>query len=171
MIPEPLHPAIVHFPIVLLLLGAPLAVAAAVWRKNGLPALAAAVLLLGAAGAVVATLTGENDAEMAGELPGAGEQVLEDHEEWGERARNLGVAAALLAIASMAVNRWPLPARGLGAVAAIAALAAAFAVARAGHYGGRVVYQFGVGVNQSAAATPSEIRAETGKKHSQKDDD
>ena len=37
MIPDPLHPAVVHFPIVLLLLGAPLAVVAVFVRRFNLP--------------------------------------------------------------------------------------------------------------------------------------
>ena len=68
MIPDPLHPAVVHFPIVLLLLGAPLAVVAVFVRRWNLPVLAAVVVALGAAGAVVATWTGGEAAELAGEL-------------------------------------------------------------------------------------------------------
>ena len=62
-IPDPLHPAIVHFPIVLLLLGAPLAVLAVFVRKWQLPLLAAVVLGLGGAGAITATWSGGKDAE------------------------------------------------------------------------------------------------------------
>jgi len=170
MFPDPLHPAVVHFPIVLLLLGAPLAVAAVFWRKNLLPSLVALVLVMGGGGALVATFTGEQEAEMAGELSPAGEQALEEHEEWGERARNFGVVAALLACASAASFRWPAPARGLGAAAALAALAAAFAVAQAGHFGGQVVYKHGVGVNTAAAGESSAVAPHSkGKK--QDDDD
>ncbi len=169
MFPDPLHPAVVHFPIVLLLFGAPLAVAAVFWRKNFLPSLAALVLVLGATGALVAAFTGEQDAEMAGELSPAGEETLEQHEEWGERARNFGVAAALLACASAAAFRWPTPARGLGAAAALAALAAAFAVAQAGHFGGQVVYKHGVGVNTAASGESSAVAPKA--KTNKRDDD
>ena len=153
MLPDPLHPAVVHFPIVLLLLGAPLAAVAVFFRGHHLPLLAAIVLLLGAGGAVVATVTGESDAEMAGELAENGESILEEHEEWGERARNFGLIAAVLAIASAPLVRQPAAGRIVGSVAAAAAIAAALAVAQAGHYGGQVVYKFGVGVNTSAAST------------------
>lgn len=153
MIPDPLHPAIVHFPIVLLLLGAPLAVLSIFWRRSGFPILVAAVLALGACGAVVATLTGEQDAEMAGQASGQADQVLDEHEEWGERARNIGIVAALLAIASAGFGvRWPSAGRPLAALAAVASVGAAFAVAQAGHYGGQAVYKHGVGVNAAAGA-------------------
>lgn len=176
MFPDPLHPAIVHFPIVLLLLGAPLAILAVLLRKWHLPVLVAVVLSLGAFGALVATWTGENDAEMAGELAGNGEQTLDEHEEWGERARNAGIVAALLAIASAAVFHHPMAGRSLGAVAAVAAIAAAFSVAQAGHYGGQVVYKYGVGVNAAGGAAAGEPATAPGgatekKKQGKGDDD
>ena len=155
MIPDPLHPAVVHFPIVLLLLGAPLAVVAVFVRSWNLPVLAAVVLGLGAAGALMATWTGGQAAELAGELKGGGEQVLDEHEEWGKRARNAGIVAALLAVTSAALFRKPVAARAVGATAALAAVAAAFSVAQAGHYGGQVVYKHGVGVNTAAVVGTS----------------
>ncbi|MFZ4776689.1 MAG: DUF2231 domain-containing protein [Terrimicrobiaceae bacterium] len=176
MLPDPLHPAIVHFPIVLLLLGAPLAILAVFLRKWHLPVLAAIVLSLGAAGAFVATWTGGNDAEMAGELAGNGEQTLDEHEEWGERTRNAGIVAALLAITSAALIRKPVAGSVVGAVAAVAAVAAAFSVAQAGHYGGQVVYKYGAGVNTAAGTAAGESAASPAggtekKKHDKGDND
>ncbi|MCX6971511.1 MAG: hypothetical protein NTV93_15335 [Verrucomicrobia bacterium] len=170
MIPDPLHPAVVHFPIVLLLLGAPLAVVAVFVRCWNLPVLAAVVLVLGAAGAAVATWTGGEAAELAGELNGGGEQVLDEHEEWGERARNAGIVAALLAVTSAALFRKPVAARAVGPAAALAAIAAAFSVAQAGHYGGQVVYKHGVGINTAAVAT-TQGGTEPGQGRKQGDDD
>jgi uncharacterized membrane protein len=170
MFPDPLHPAVVHFPIVLLLLGAPLAVVAVFFRGHHLPSLAAVVLLLGACGAVVATVTGGNDEEVAGELVGNGEGILEEHEEWGERARNLGLIAAVLAMASAALARQPAAGRIVGAIAAVVAIAAALAVAQAGHYGGQVVYKLGVGVNTPASGAGLPPATEQGK-GSKPDDD
>ena len=111
MLPDPLHPAVVHFPIALLLLGAPLAVVAVFVRSWNLPVLAAVVLALGGGGALVATWTGGQAAELAGELNGGGEQVLDQHEEWGGRARNAGIVAAVLAVASASLFRKPVAAR------------------------------------------------------------
>lgn len=174
MIPDPLHPAVVHFPIVLLLLGAPLAVVSLFLRKWHLPVLTAAVLALGGAGAVVAAWTGEEAAELAGELSGSGEKTLDAHEEWGERTRNAGLVAAVLAIVSAALGRNPVAGRALGAAAAIAAVAAAFSVAQAGHYGGEVVYKHGVGVNTAAGASLGDAPGGTQpdqRKRQKKDDD
>lgn len=172
MSPDPLHPAVVHFPIVLLLLGAPLAVVSLFLRKYHLPVLTAAVLALGGAGALVATWTGEEAAELAGELSGRGDKALDAHEEWGDRARNAAIVAALLAVASAALGRKPVAGRALGAAAAIGAVGAAFFVAQAGHYGGEVVYKHGVGVNTAAGASASDVPGgRPPDQHKQKKDD
>ena len=87
MISNPLYPSIVHFPIVLLLLGTPLAVMAVFIRKWHLPFIAMIVLGMGCAGAVMAAWIGQKDAELAGELAIKGEVILDRHEEWGKSMR------------------------------------------------------------------------------------
>lgn len=160
MIPDPLHPAIVHFPIVLLLLGAPLALIAIFLRRWHMPWLAALVLTTGALGSIAATWTGGQDEEVAGELSEQSDAILDEHEEWGERTRNVAVFAAALALLSAALTKFPpvsIPARLL---TTIASLAAAFCVAQAGHYGGQLVYKHGVGINTAAGHKAPD--AETG---------
>ncbi len=154
-LPNPLHPAIVHFPIVLILLGTIAAVAAIVLRRWHLPWLAAVLLVAGAAGAFVAARTGGQQAEMVGELSDSAELVLDEHEEWGERTRTIALAAAILALVSAALARFPKVARSLAVATALAAGAAAYAVAETGHYGGQLVYKHGVGVNTAAGNNPA----------------
>jgi uncharacterized membrane protein len=151
-IPDPLHPALVHFPIVLILLGTAVGVVSVFLRRWHLPWLAAGLLSAGALGAFAATWSGGNDAEMAGKLASRTEQILEEHEEWGERARNLAIAAALLALASATTMRLSKTSRGLAVAAALVALASSYSVAEAGHYGGLLVYKNGLGVNTAAGA-------------------
>lgn len=151
-IPDPLHPALVHFPIVLILAGTGVAVVAVFLRRWHLPLLAAGLLLTGAAGAAAAAWSGEEEEESTGKLSARAEQILEEHEEWGDRTRNLAIVAGLLATGAVAAGRLPKVARGLGIAAAVAGLAASYAVAEAGHYGGLLVYQHGVGVNAAAPA-------------------
>jgi uncharacterized membrane protein len=151
-LPNPLHPAIVHFPIVLILIGSVAAVGAVFLRRWCLPALAAVLLTAGAVSAFVATAIGEEDADMAGEMSEPAKAALDEHEDWGELTRNLALAAALLAIAATATLRWPMAARGLSVLAALAALAATYAVTATGHLGGKLVYQHAVGVNPAAAS-------------------
>jgi len=153
-IPNPLHPALVHFPIALILLGTLVAITAIFLRRWQLPQITACLLLLGAIGSVAATWSGEEDQEKIKLSPQA-EQVMEEHEEWGERARNLALLAAAGAVASAVLGRFPKACKGLAAVTALAAVAASFCVLEAGHYGGKLVYEHGAGVGASQNATPA----------------
>lgn len=165
-IPDPLHPAVVHFPIVLILIGTASAVIAAIMPKWHLPVLAACLLCAGALGAIAATWSGDRDEEVLGELDPTAEHVLEEHEEWGETTRNSALVAAVLSVAALVTVRIPLAAKILAVLAAAGGIWASFAVVQAGHYGGRLVYKHGAGVN--AAATIDEgppATAPLSKKH------
>ncbi len=149
-IPSPLHPAIVHFPIVLILVGTVIALASIFVRRWHLPWIAASLLILGAVGTVAATWSGEEDEEILGAISDPAEELLEEHEEWGEITRNLSLIAAFMAIATIATSRFVSVSRGFGIVAALFALGASYAVLETGHYGGQLVYKQGVGINTSA---------------------
>lgn len=152
MLPDPLHPALVHFPIALILLGTAVAVVSVFLRRWHLPWIAAGLMILGAGGAVAATWSGEEDQEMAGELNENVEGVLDEHEEWGERARNSALVAAVLALGAALLSRSPVSGRIASVVALCAALVSSFCVVKAGHFGGELVYKHGVGVNVLGAA-------------------
>ena len=175
-LPSPLHPAVVHFPIVLLLLGAVVAVAAAFTRRGRLPLAAALLFGLGAIGTVVAVQTGERDGEIVGETP-AIEALLDQHEEWAERTQIAAVVAALLAAAAFATTqwtvaaRWQMVARGLRIATGVGALLAAWCVIQTGHYGGQLVYRHGAGVNLvSAVGSAPAPAAHAGQKKNHHDD-
>lgn len=170
--PNPLHPALVHFPIVLLLLGAVVTVPAALITRWKLPLLAAILLSLGAIGTVVAVQTGESDGERIGETA-ATEQVLDQHEQWAERTQFVAIAAALLAVGALMTTRWAIVTAGLGAATALAALVAAWCVAETGHYGGQLVYRHGAGVNLAplgASGGPEGQSAPERRSHREHDD-
>jgi len=170
-IPSPLHPAVVHFPIVLILIGTAVALIAVFVRRWHLPLLAAILLTGGAAGAVVATWTGGEDEEMVGELSQRAEGVLEKHEEWGEFTRNVAIGTAVLALAAAALVAFPKAARGISLLTALAAVVASYGVAQTGHYGGQLVYKNGVGINTSASTGPASGEAPAKEKNRDDDDD
>ncbi len=145
-IPDPLHPAVVHFPLVLILLGALLACSAVVW--NRFARLAAICLALGAAGSIAAVETGHNEKRDEIAVPeGEGKKVLQQHETDGEMVRNLALGAAVLAgVAAFFVKRWPAIARAIAVATAMVALLAAARVVEAGRTGGELVYHYGVGL-------------------------
>lgn len=154
-LPDPLHPALVHFPIVLILIGAVLALAALALRNVWLVRSVAVVMALAAAGSLAAAWSGEEDEDAAERAGAAAEQVLEEHEEWGERTRNAAILTAIAAAAAaLLFKRNPALARGSAGLTAALAVAACWCVIEAGHYGGLLVYQHGVGVNASQSTKP-----------------
>jgi len=143
MLPDPLHPALVHFPIVLGLL-APLVAIALLWaiQTGRLPARAwIAVVLLQAlivgAGWITAE-AGEEEEERVERV--VREEVIEEHEEAAEWFNWIAAGTAAIAAAGLLPGTLGTVARGL---AVVGALVAALAVVRVGHSGGELVYKHG----------------------------
>lgn len=172
-IPDPLHPAVVHFPIVLILIGTLMSVVAVFWRKGYVPAFAAALLTLGAVGAWVAKETGESDGGLVESTAPAVEQLIEAHENWAERTLTFAVIAAVTAIGAAALFRFPRVARGVGVAAALSAVVSSWAVYETGHRGGALVYQHGTGVSAALDAPGAETatRPQASRRHKELDRD
>jgi uncharacterized membrane protein len=182
-IPDPLHPAVVHFPIVLLLVGAVVAVVGIFVNRRQFAWLAAVLLGLGAVSGFLAVRSGDLAEEGAGELSPSVEALVEAHEEWAERAQIAGAIAAALAIlaATLSTLVWrrgkktpaetgparpatgmvTLPTLGLSVrvFAAIVAITACFFVYQTARRGGELVYAHGVGVKSGTAQIPANPRA------------
>jgi len=166
LLPNPLHPAVVHFPIVLLLFGAVVAIAAVFVRKYGFPALAAGLSVLGAVGTWGAVESGESDGGLVENTAPQVNDLVDVHETWAKRTLAISIFAAFAAGGSVLVARWPRLARAVAVVAALTSVAAAYGVYETGHRGGALVYRHGAGVEMaaspSAAANPP-TRTETGR--------
>lgn len=143
MIPDPLHPAVVHFPIVFAVL-LPIVVGVALWaiRRGARPARAWAIPLALAAAlllsAFVAIRTGEAEEDRVENL--VGESVIHEHEEAAERF--LVVSAVVLVVAAFGLLRGNLgtAARLLTTAGSIVVLATGVLVGKAG---GELVYEHG----------------------------
>jgi len=153
MIPDPLHPAMVHFPIVLALL-LPLVVAAAfVALKRGtrpqtawLPVVGVGALLIVSTWATVQTGEQEEDAvERA-----VAEETLHTHEEAAERFLILSLVTAIVIAVGVAPGRAGQIARGGSALMSVVVAVAVFGVGRTG---GELVYVHGA-AQVYASATP-----------------
>jgi len=170
-LPDPLHPAIVHFPIVLLLAGLVLSVVALFVRKRAFRFATAIVFLLGALSATIAVSTGESEGEAIFLNSEAAEQLLEEHEEWAENTRLLawlvGAAATLTAL----LQRWPRSASISGSLTTLLALATAYAIYQTGHRGGELVYRHAAGVNPGAMTDSFAIPTPQPTHHEEDDDD
>ena len=152
MLPDPLHPAVVHFPIVLTFLLPLFAIGAMVAiRKGARPLRAWSIPVVGAAALAlsswVAVQTGEAQDERVERV--VAEQPLESHEESAELF--LTMTGVMLVITGIGLARGVVgrAARLTATVGAVALIAAA---ARVGHSGGQLVYRYGAA---SAYASPS----------------
>ena len=153
------HPQIVHFVIGLLCVG----VAARVLsllplgeRFRFLSPMAATLLILGALASVAAVQSGTNAHGPVERVPGSREAVME-HEEWGERTRNVFVAIAVLEIAALAFASRRRLAQGLRIVTALGGLVGLWVVYEVGEEGGHLVYAHagGVGIR---TGKPEDVR-------------
>ena len=151
MLPNPLHPAVVHFPVVLAFL-LPLVAIGALWtiRRGARPRAAWSVPLM-LAGALAlsawaAVETGEGQSERVERV--VGEQPLESHEEMADAFLTASVVLVVVAAAGLIGG---VAGKAARVVTAVGALALVVAAARVGHSGGQLVYQHGAA---SAYANP-----------------
>jgi len=153
LLPDPLHPALVHLPIALTVLLPPFAFGA-LWaiRRGTRPRLAWGIATAMFAAFTLSSWIAVESGEQAGERV---ERVvaaapLESHEEAAETF--LAVSAVVLGIALVGLrgDRLGHAARVLGTVGAVALIGAGWNV---GHSGGALVYRYGAA---SAYATPAD---------------
>ena len=145
------HPQIVHFVIALLVVGVILRVLSLLplpkWLSFVSPA-ATLLIVLGALATIPAAQSGEQAHGPAERIPGARDAVV-NHEEWGERTRNLFLIVAVVEIAALALTRneqrfrWG---KGVRVASAALGLVGLFFVYETGEHGGEIVYEYGGGV-------------------------
>ncbi|HKP29636.1 MAG TPA: DUF2231 domain-containing protein [Gemmatimonadales bacterium] len=168
MLPEPLHPAIVHLPIALTLLLPLIAGGAFLLARRGYPirtvwlgVVAGAALLAGSAW--LAVETGEGQEERVERV--VSEAPLETHEERANLFLALSAATLALTLAGLGKNQ-------LGRFARLAATGATLVLLPAGwmvgHSGGELVYRHGAA---SAYTTPGEGVGATGESETPRQDD
>ncbi len=152
MLPNPLHPAIVHFPIVLAFLF-PLFIGGALWsiRRGAavrrawlVPTAVAAALVVSA---WLSVQTGDAQSERVEQVVDA--TPLDAHEDLAEAFVTASAAVAVLTTAGLLGGRSGRAARVLTGVGS---LALAGLVVRVGHTGGELVYRHGAA---SAYAVPT----------------
>lgn len=143
MLPDPLHPAVVHFPVVLGTLLPLVIVAALLVIGRGTPARSAwgwvmAVAAALAVSSVVAVRTGEPEEERVEDV--VPERVIHEHEEMAERTQWLAIATLVISAGGLAGGM-------LGRIARpttfALSLATAILMVLTGKLGGELVYTHG----------------------------
>lgn len=159
LIPNPLHPAIVHLPIALVVL-LPLTIAVAIYliRRGGSPmrvwGVAAAMHAALALSAWASLASGSAD-EVRVEKAVA-EAPVESHEEAAEAFLALAVGALAVALIGLRRDRVGAIARGVAAVGSVVLLGSGWQV---GHSGGQLVYRYGAA---SAYTNDAAVTADVG---------
>jgi uncharacterized membrane protein len=164
MLPDPLHPALVHFPIAFAVLLPLAAVAALVALRRGASHLGAWSLVVALSGlltvsAWLAVQTGEAQEEVVEEV--VPESAIHGHEEAGERFLWLSVAGLLVITLGLATGRAGRVGRTAGTAMAVVLLIAGV---RVGDTGGELVYEHGAAnayLDGSAGTVESEDPSES----------
>jgi len=140
------HPQIVHFAIALLFAGVIFRLISLTGKLAFTSATATSLVLAGTVAAFLAVISGEKAHGPVERIPGAGEAV-EEHEEHGERARNIFIAVALLEIGVFAttISNRRRPAKVLALLAGVVGVGGLFFLYEAAEHGGALVYEYGGG--------------------------
>jgi uncharacterized membrane protein len=153
MLSNPLHPAVVHFPVVLAFL-LPLFVAGALWaiRRGANARRAWMVPVAGTIALVLSTWaavqTGGAQADRVERV--VSEQVLDTHEEMAEAFLVASAAVAGVALLGLIGG---LPGKTARVLTGVGALALVGLGARVGHSGGELVYRYGAASAYTSGAS------------------
>lgn len=160
MLPNPLHPAVVHFPVVIAFL-LPLFAFGAIWmirrgarprRAWAIPVAMAAALWLSALAAVE---TGEEQDERVEQI--VSEDALSAHEDMAEMFLTASLVIMLVAGAGLAPGRIGGVSRALAAFGTVVLVIGA---TRVGHSGGLLVYRHGAASAYASTTVDSlQVRA------------
>lgn len=139
-----LHPQVVHFTIVLAIIGVAFRLVSLLGKPAFASPAATTLLLLAALSSVVSVRSGTAAHGPVERAPGARPAVME-HEEWGERTQATLLVVGAIEFLGLALRKFS-KVRYLHGLAAVAGVAAVFCVYEAGEHGGELVYAYAGGV-------------------------
>jgi uncharacterized membrane protein len=139
-----LHPQVVHFTIVLAIIGVAFRFVSLLGKPSFASPAATTLLLLAALSSVVSVRSGTAAHGPVERAPGARPAVME-HEEWGERTQTALLIVGAIELLGLALRKFS-KVRYVHGLAAVAGLAAVVCVYEAGAHGGELVYAYAGGV-------------------------
>lgn len=150
------HPQVVHFVIAFLIVGVIVRIVSlfpAGRRVAFTGPMAATLILLGTAASVVAVRTGLEAHERVESIPGI-RAAVNEHEEYGERTRNIFLVVSVIELGILALGtRKAGVATGLRALSAVVGLAGLVVLYEAAEHGGELVYGYAGGVGLRSGDT------------------
>lgn len=143
------HPQIVHFVVALLFVGVALRIVSLTGRLRFTSPAATTLLLIGTVAALLAVKSGEDAHGPVERIPGARDLVVE-HEEYGERTRNvflivIGIELVALALSLSRRETRAKYAKYAHVASALVGLFGAFQLYEAAEHGGELVYSYAGG--------------------------
>lgn len=139
-----LHPVVVHFTIVLVVVGVAFRLLSLVTRAAFAGPAAATLLIAAAISTIPSVQSGVAAHGPVERVPGSRPAVVE-HEEWGERTRNVLLVIGVIELLGLALRASP-KARMLHVASALIGLVGVFAVYETGKHGGELVYNYAGGI-------------------------
>lgn len=149
------HPQVVHFAVALLFVGVPLRLVGLIGKPKWVNPAATTLIILGTIASVVAVRSGTDAHGPVERIPGARPAVVE-HEEWGERARNIFIAVAAIELLALAFRKKEKAERLVRAGSAVVGLVGLFVLFEAAEHGGHLVYQYAGGVG-TRSGNPEDV--------------
>lgn len=141
-----LHPQVVHFAVALLIVGVLFRFISLLGRWAWVNPAATTLLLMGTLAAALSVKSGADAHGPVERVPGARAAVVE-HEEWGERARNIFLLVSAIELAGLALARFGAKTvRAASMASAVVGLAGTYVLYEAGEHGGELVYNYAGGV-------------------------
>jgi len=141
-----LHPQVVHFAIALLIVGVLFRLIALTGKLAFTSQAATTLILMGTLASVVAVRSGTDAHGPVERVPGA-RGAVQEHEEWGIRARNAFLLVSAVELAALLLSRRkPEPARMAAMTAAVLGLGGCVVLYEAGEHGGELVYNYAGGI-------------------------
>ena len=145
-IPDPFHPAVAHIPIVLVFLGTLISILTIFTRRGALPQFSAFILILAAAAAHVAVITGGNEIDDLIQRMPESRPLIYRHVESGEWTQKLAIVAACSAVVALAFYKARTFRRVMAFVTTIIGAGACYFALQAAERGRDMVYHNGVGI-------------------------
>lgn len=148
------HPQFVHFTIALLVVGVLFRVVSLLGRPAWIAPAAFTLLAAGTLAAVLAAQSGTAAHGPVERIPGA-RQAVTEHEEWGERTRNVFILVIVIEAVAFALSRSP-KRRVAYIASAVVGVIGLGSLYEAGEHGGALVYAYGGGVG-TRSGDPNDV--------------